>query len=146
MRVGLLQVNRHLLPAYDIDSTVRGPGDHLHPKPRRIPAMGGVVDVSRVLLFALYPAAPRGLCARCARPCRYSRTPDTLTGVTIDPDAKDWTWVLHRTCRECGFDTRSFPRAAVPYLIRDNVAAWSAVLVRPGDLRRRPRPDVWSPP
>ena len=73
------------------------------------------------------------------------RLTDTLTGVTIVPDAKDWTWVLHRTCPECGFDTRSFPRAAVPHLLHENAAAWSAVLVRPGDLRRRPRPDVWSP-
>jgi hypothetical protein len=71
--------------------------------------------------------------------------PDTLTGVTIVPDAKDWTWVLHRPCPECGFDTRSFPRAAVPPMLRENAAAWSAVLAEPGDLRRRPRPDVWSP-
>ncbi|WP_458689292.1 hypothetical protein [Nocardia tengchongensis] len=23
----------------------------------------------------------------------------------IVPDAKDWTWVLERTCAECGFDS-----------------------------------------
>jgi DinB superfamily len=65
--------------------------------------------------------------------------------VTIVPDAKDWTWVLDRTCPECSFDTRSFPRAAVPQLLRDNAAAWSALLAGPVDLRRRPRPGVWSP-
>jgi len=65
--------------------------------------------------------------------------------VTIVPDAKDWTWVLHRICPECGFDTRSFPRSAVTAMLRENAAAWSAVLAGPADLRHRPRPDVWSP-
>ena len=24
--------------------------------------------------------------------------------IPIDPDTKDWTWVLDRPCPECGFD------------------------------------------
>jgi hypothetical protein len=49
----------HLLPAYDTNSTVGGPGDHLHPNRAGFLAMGAAVDVSQVLRFALYPAAKR---------------------------------------------------------------------------------------
>jgi hypothetical protein len=63
----------------------------------------------------------------------------------ITPDTKDWTWVLDRPCPECGFDTRSFARTAVPTLLRENAAGWQAVLTGPADPRPRPRPDVWSP-
>ncbi|MEV4641297.1 SGNH/GDSL hydrolase family protein [Actinoplanes sp. NPDC049548] len=50
----------HLLPAYDTNSSVGGPGDHLHPNRAGFLAMGGAVDVSQLLRFALYPAARRG--------------------------------------------------------------------------------------
>jgi lysophospholipase L1-like esterase len=47
----------HLLPAYDTNSSVGGPGDHLHPNRAGFLAMGAAVDASQVLRFALYPAA-----------------------------------------------------------------------------------------
>jgi hypothetical protein len=65
--------------------------------------------------------------------------------VTIVPDTKDWTWVLQRPCPECGFDTQSFPRGVVAAQLIANAAAWREVLAGPGDVRLRPRPDVWSP-
>jgi DinB superfamily len=65
--------------------------------------------------------------------------------VTIIPDTKDWTWVLHRPCPECGFDTRSFPRQEVSALLLSNAAAWREVLAGPGDVHRRARADAWSP-
>jgi hypothetical protein len=65
--------------------------------------------------------------------------------VTIVPDTKDWTWVLQRPCPECGFDTRSFPRREIAALLLANAAAWREALADPGDVRRRPRPDCWSP-
>jgi hypothetical protein len=43
----------HLLPAYDTNSSVGGPGDHLHPNRAGFLAMGEAVDVSPVLRFAL---------------------------------------------------------------------------------------------
>ncbi|WP_433727606.1 SGNH/GDSL hydrolase family protein [Actinoplanes sp. CA-051413] len=46
----------HLLPAYDTNSSVGGPGDHLHPNRAGLLAMGAAVDVSQVLRLALYPA------------------------------------------------------------------------------------------
>ena len=66
--------------------------------------------------------------------------------MTIVPDTKDWTWVLQRPCPECGLDTRSFPREAVPGMIRANARAWQDVLTGsgPGDVRRRAAPGVWS--
>lgn len=63
----------------------------------------------------------------------------------IEPDLKDWTWVLHRPCPECGFDSRSVRREEIPALLRKNSVEWRALLAGPGDLSRRPRPDKWSP-
>jgi hypothetical protein len=66
--------------------------------------------------------------------------------VAIEPDGKDWTWVLERPCPECGFDASTFPAAAVAALIRANAAAWEHLLSGPpADLRRRPSEKRWSP-
>jgi hypothetical protein len=61
----------------------------------------------------------------------------------IEPDLKDWTWVLERTCPECGFAAADVDRAELGALIRDNAARWPAVLQRDGVAERR-RPDRWS--
>jgi hypothetical protein len=68
-----------------------------------------------------------------------SARPDSIT-----PDTKDWTWVLERPCRECGFDPAAQGLGELPRLIRDNAETWSSVLARP-DVAQRPAPDVWSP-
>jgi len=64
--------------------------------------------------------------------------------VTIIPDSKDWTWVLNRPCPECGLDTGSFAREAIPAMVTANAVAWQHVLALPG-AAARPRPDKWSP-
>jgi hypothetical protein len=65
---------------------------------------------------------------------------------TIPPDDKDWTWVLHRRCPECGFDASTVDVRAVGDMIRANAAQWNEVLGGPpAELRTRPRPDRWSP-
>jgi hypothetical protein len=64
--------------------------------------------------------------------------------MTIIPDTKDWTWVLQRPCRECGFDTRHVTGADVPALLLANAASWREVLGGPRDPARRPRPGTWS--
>jgi hypothetical protein len=64
--------------------------------------------------------------------------------VAIVPDDKDWTWVLERTCPECGFDVRTFERTRVAELIRANAEQWQVVLSSPS-VRRRPAADRWSP-
>jgi hypothetical protein len=64
--------------------------------------------------------------------------------MTIEPDAKDWTWVLRRSCPECGLDTQGFSREEIGAMIRANAAAWQRVLTGPSDPRRRPSPAKWS--
>jgi DinB superfamily len=68
----------------------------------------------------------------------------TVRVMTIEPDTKDWTWVLQRPCPDCGLDTRSFPRDEIAGMIRVNAAAWHGLLARPGDHRLRPAPGKWS--
>ena len=64
----------------------------------------------------------------------------------IEPDAKDWTWVLHEACPECGFEAGSFAVAAVAEAVRTNAAGWKQVLAGPPDaVRARPALTVWSP-
>jgi hypothetical protein len=65
--------------------------------------------------------------------------------VTIVPDMKDWTWVLRRPCPECGFDVQSIPPEHVAALLLANAVAWRTVLAGPGEVRKRPHPDIWSP-
>ena len=65
--------------------------------------------------------------------------------MSIEPDTKDWTWVLERSCPECRFDARAFDVAGTAGTLRDNADAWARLLG--GDeaaLRRRPDPATWS--
>ena len=65
-------------------------------------------------------------------------TPDDL-----EPDTKDWTWVLDSPCPECGFDASSVRPTDVAEHVRRNAAAWPARLAGPG-VGARPRPGTWS--
>jgi hypothetical protein len=64
--------------------------------------------------------------------------------VAIVPDTKDWTWVLQRSCPECGFDTASFGREQIGTLLRENASAWTGVLAGEA-VAVRPDPQTWSP-
>lgn len=61
----------------------------------------------------------------------------------IEPDTKDWTWVLSRPCPECGFDPSAVPNTDVAGRIRRDAAQWPHRLGEPG-AAARPRPSVWS--
>ena len=63
--------------------------------------------------------------------------------MTIIPDDKNWTWVLERTCPECGFDAGSFDPADIPAAVRDNAAVWTKLLAD-DRVRDRPAPHLWS--
>ena len=67
-----------------------------------------------------------------------------FTTMTIEPDTKDWTWVLERPCPECGFDARSVRRVEVKNRMYANGSAWRRVL-EGEDAGVRPVPSVWSP-
>lgn len=62
----------------------------------------------------------------------------------IEPDTKDWTWVLDRRCDECGFEASAVPLSEVGRMVRDNAAAWQVVLADPAGLTERPSDDRWS--
>jgi hypothetical protein len=62
----------------------------------------------------------------------------------IEPDTKDWTWVLDRRCPDCGFDARGVAATEVAARIDRNAAAWREVLAAPG-ASARPVPTRWSP-
>ena len=63
----------------------------------------------------------------------------------IEPDTKDWTWVLQRPCPECGFDAPALDPARVGALTRENAAAGQDVLARPRDeVTARPSEATWS--
>jgi hypothetical protein len=61
----------------------------------------------------------------------------------ITPDDKNWTWVLERTCDECGFDAQAYPRELVGAMLRGSAQVWCEVVQRPG-AGVRTRPDRWS--
>ena len=67
-----------------------------------------------------------------------------MTSDEVEPDTKDWTWVLDRACPECGFDAPALAVEDLPALLEETTGAWSEVLARP-DVRERPGPGVWSP-
>lgn len=64
--------------------------------------------------------------------------------MAIEPDTKNWTWVLEKPCPECGFDSSTTDEHEVAGLLRENAAEWSAVLER-ADVRMRPDARTWSP-
>lgn len=63
--------------------------------------------------------------------------------MAITPDTKDWTWVIHERCPECGFDASDFPREQVGDLLRANAAKWRPFLEHP-KAAERPSDDRWS--
>lgn len=66
------------------------------------------------------------------------------TGDQIEPDTKDWTWVLERPCPDCGLAAGAVDGAEVPALLRAYGLRFAGVLRRP-DVAARPARGVWSP-
>ncbi|GAA1808683.1 hypothetical protein GCM10009795_062420 [Nocardioides hankookensis] len=64
--------------------------------------------------------------------------------MTIEPDTKDWTWVLDQPCPECGFEAATVTVDRIPSVVRDNATTWEAVLTL-DDAAARPEPTTWSP-
>jgi hypothetical protein len=64
--------------------------------------------------------------------------------VSIEPDTKDWTWVLERPCPECSFDSTSVDPARLPDALRATARRWKLALTDPG-CTVRPAENVWSP-
>ncbi|PZR53458.1 DinB family protein [Xylanimonas oleitrophica] len=62
----------------------------------------------------------------------------------IEPDTKDWTWVLERPCPECGFSAAGIEPHAVGDAVRATLPRWRTALTR-ADVATRPAAGVWSP-
>jgi 2-polyprenyl-3-methyl-5-hydroxy-6-metoxy-1,4-benzoquinol methylase len=67
-----------------------------------------------------------------------------MIGQGIQPDTKDWTWVLREPCPECGFVADDLAREDLGRLLRDDATGWAAVLRQPG-ATDRPDEETWSP-
>jgi hypothetical protein len=63
----------------------------------------------------------------------------------IEPDTKDWTWVLSEACQECGYDAAAVDLEHVPERIRLNAAGWVGILADLPGIRDRPDEGTWSP-
>jgi SAM-dependent methyltransferase len=68
---------------------------------------------------------------------------DVPVTTPLEPDTKDWTWVLDRPCDECGFEAAAFDRPAIPRAFRKNAQVWFALLADPSAAERS-WPDRWS--
>ena len=62
----------------------------------------------------------------------------------IDPDTKDWTWVLDRPCPDCGLTAGEVEPSEVAGRVLADLPRWEAVLAR-AEAHVRPAPGTWSP-
>jgi len=63
--------------------------------------------------------------------------------MTITPDTKDWTWVLERPCRECGYDGSALATGDVGLRVRATQPLWFEALSA-DDAAVRTRAGSWS--
>lgn len=61
---------------------------------------------------------------------------------SVPPETKDWTAVLGRGCRQCGFEP-GFDVETVGWRIRMSLPVWQEVLARPR-LSQQPGGNTWS--
>ncbi len=61
----------------------------------------------------------------------------------IVPDDKNWTWVLERSCHDCGFDAATFDPLTARGAIEANALRWRELLADPL-ATERPDDDTWS--
>jgi hypothetical protein len=64
--------------------------------------------------------------------------------MSIEPDTKDWTWVLERPCPECGLDASAVTPGSLADAFAATAARWAAALADE-DAAVRPADNVWSP-
>ena len=50
----------------------------------------------------------------------------------VEPETKNWTWVLERPCPDCGFEASSFAVGTIAAALDDNARRWEAGLARRG--------------
>lgn len=66
--------------------------------------------------------------------------------MSIVPETKDWTWVLTRSCPECGLDPSALDRDQIGVRTREVAASLAEALLALGPAASvRPSPSVWAP-
>lgn len=63
--------------------------------------------------------------------------------MSLEPDTKDWTWVLEQPCRDCGFDPERLRPDEVARRIPETTSAFVGALAA-SDAGRRLTEDRWS--
>ncbi|MGI3784034.1 MAG: DinB family protein [Janthinobacterium lividum] len=63
----------------------------------------------------------------------------------IEPDDKDWTWVLERRCEECGFEAGAVPREQLGERFFVAAEEWVQILRESPAVEARPAPTTWAP-
>ncbi len=61
------------------------------------------------------------------------------------PDTKDWTWTLTRTCPECGLTASAVGIAEIADRAEADAMEWVQILTSNPGVLLRPSPQVWSP-
>ncbi|GAA4698990.1 DinB family protein [Nocardioides nanhaiensis] len=61
----------------------------------------------------------------------------------MEPDTKDWTWVLERPCPDCGYEADAVAPASLADRLVSNADAWRDALRDPS-ATRRPDSVTWS--
>lgn len=63
--------------------------------------------------------------------------------MSIEPDTKDWTWVLERPCPECGLDASAVTPGSLADAFAATAPRWREALADE-DARVRPADNIWS--
>jgi len=63
--------------------------------------------------------------------------------VSIEPDTKDWTWVIDKACPDCGWDPEEVDREQFADKLHETTKGWYDMLAD-ADYAVRPAPHVWS--
>ena len=70
---------------------------------------------------------------------------DALPPDEVQPDEKDWTWVLGRRCEQCGLAAGEVAREQVAERAFVAAEEWVQILLSSPAVEVRPEPGVWSP-
>ena len=62
-----------------------------------------------------------------------------------EPDTKDWTWTLSRSCPECGLSAGEIGLEEIATRAFIAAEEWVQILRSSPAVAARPKPDVWSP-
>jgi hypothetical protein len=78
------------------------------------------------------------------RLCDAEAVTDAAPPDEVQPDEKDWTWVLERRCDQCGLLVAEVPREQLAERAFVAAEEWVQILLSHPAVEARPEPGVWS--